>query len=172
LEWYGECFASTSGFQHLAAPVDQSQCSTPCRSNSAQICGGNNALSVYKPYTPPPPPLTVLDKYKYTSCDNGLPGPVIASGDSTFTIEKCLEACDAQNAPACSYFPTPGAAYCIVPSGAPLVRYPGSSPSSCFWLSTYTRLAGLKRRTLSLNARATTVATVNPDAGTVTFTTV
>ncbi|GAA5912787.1 hypothetical protein JCM6882_000426 [Rhodosporidiobolus microsporus] len=105
LEWYGECFASTSGFQHLAAPIDQSKCSTPCRSDSSQICGGNEALSVYK-FVPGPPPCVPVQEtaqtgryaknfYNYVGCykdatNSAGIGSLFPRLDSASTQEECF----------------------------------------------------------------------------------
>ncbi|GAA5919164.1 hypothetical protein JCM6882_003821, partial [Rhodosporidiobolus microsporus] len=160
LEWYGECFASTSGFQHLAAPIDASQCSTPCRSNSAQICGGNNALSVFKPYTPPPQ--TVFDKYKYASCDNWIPGPILSYSSN---LESCLAACDARNLPLCTF----GTGLCIAQNGpSRFVTY--VPETSCYEFMRYERVAAtaVQRRALVRLGKRETVTSIDLKTGKIT----
>ncbi|GAA6003238.1 hypothetical protein JCM10207_001819 [Rhodosporidiobolus poonsookiae] len=47
LEWYGECWGSEA-LSWDAKHLDESKCSTTCSGNSAQTCGGDAALGIWR----------------------------------------------------------------------------------------------------------------------------
>jgi hypothetical protein len=70
LESGGECFVGNSvATTPLIYSVTNSDCNTPCTSNTSEYCGGNWFMSIY---STAPPPLTVLTTtLNITSADNG-----------------------------------------------------------------------------------------------------
>ncbi|KAJ7596656.1 hypothetical protein C8J56DRAFT_918004 [Mycena floridula] len=48
LEYYGECWGSSTGLAPASTLLDASRCEFPCKGNPTQNCGGSAALSVYK----------------------------------------------------------------------------------------------------------------------------
>ncbi|GAA5841263.1 hypothetical protein JCM11251_001608 [Rhodosporidiobolus azoricus] len=149
LEWYGECFASKEGLKNGATQIDKSKCSTPCRSDSSQICGGSNALSIYKVI----PTTTVFERYQFKSCENGIPGPILFTSG---TLEQCLTACDNLKAPACSF----AGRWCVANSG-PAESTNNSNEQTCGLFKRYDRVVALKRRSVSL-AKRETITTIDP----------
>ncbi|KAK3950414.1 WSC domain-containing protein [Pseudoneurospora amorphoporcata] len=97
LEYYGVCYCgNTVNGQQLA----EASCNYPCTSNSSQVCGGTDIISIYQdPTFLPVDEVTVAD-YDHLGCwtDDSEYGKALAYPQdqldgSTLTTEKCLEAC-------------------------------------------------------------------------------
>ncbi|BGP53646.1 hypothetical protein JCM8202_003584 [Rhodotorula sphaerocarpa] len=110
LSYYGECWAA-AGLSYYSQPLDASKCTYPCRGDSAETCGGSDALDVYDSTVIKPvqgatnADLATFGPWKYDACyqdlvngQRSLPTQITNSND---TIEACLDACSKAGAQVC-----------------------------------------------------------------------
>ncbi|GAA5890846.1 hypothetical protein JCM6882_008833 [Rhodosporidiobolus microsporus] len=103
LSYYGECYGGSS-LNSISTVIDDSKCSSPCRGNSQQLCGGSEALSVFV-LTTRCPERYVADQTARTCTPCADPSALTCSadgktaltcGESSFLLDgECLESCPA-----------------------------------------------------------------------------
>ncbi|GAA5890963.1 hypothetical protein JCM6882_008868 [Rhodosporidiobolus microsporus] len=101
LSYYGECYGGSS-LNSISTVIDDSKCSSPCRGNSQQLCGGSEALSVFI-ITTRCPERYVADQEARTCtpCANANALTCSADGKTALTCDddsflldgECLESC-------------------------------------------------------------------------------
>lgn len=114
LEYAGECWAGDT-IATTASSIAESKCSMPCKGNSAQLCGGSNALSLFQntQFIQPRNPAVVSvpgaaqAQYAYVGCyTEASSGRALGTSGSSrgystsdainMTVELCVQTCHAK----------------------------------------------------------------------------
>ncbi|GAA5883643.1 hypothetical protein JCM3774_005991 [Rhodotorula dairenensis] len=110
LSYYGECWAAM-GLSYYSTELAATKCSSQCKGNAAETCGGSAALDVYESTVVPPvqgatnAELATFGPWTYDACYqdniNGQRSLPTQLTNPNNTIEACLDACTKAGAQVC-----------------------------------------------------------------------